>query len=198
MDWNSRNTALDTLGRLGKAGGIPVAADPKLAIDELQRRTSTVAQAASQTLNEVFRGPRTGDNAPIFQADSRTTSGPGGTVSPTYNILTAAEATAEGFGAVSGLCIFRHGLGFVLDYYCVIRHALYNAAANPPNRMGNINLFAVDDNRTIFRLDADAISQQAVIVVTCWPSRAIPTNGISPTTTGASRGKNGYILAKNL
>ena len=192
MDWSDRDTMLERLGRLGKAGGVPlVGGDPKLAIDELQRRTSTVAQAASQTLAEVFRGPRTGDSAPVFTINARSGNS-------AYNILTSAQANAEGLGTTSNLCIFRHGLGFVLDYYMVIRHVLHNPSFAPPNRMGNVQLYAVDDNRTVFQIDADAASQYAVITLTCWPSKVIPANGISPSKTGASRGTSGYIRATGL
>lgn len=194
MDWSDRDTMLERLGRLGKAGGVPlVGGDPKLAIDELQRRTSTVAQAASQTLAEFFRGPRTGDDAPVFTINAR--SGNSG-----YNVLSTTQANAEGLGSVANLAIFRHGLGFVLDYYTVIRHVLHNPlpVGSPPNRMGGVQLYAVDDNRTVFQIDADAASQYAVITLACWPSKVIPANGISPSKTGASRGTSGYIRATGL
>ena len=194
MDWSDRDTMLERLGRLGKAGGVPlVGGDPKLAIDELQRRTSTVAQAASQTLSEVFRGPRTGDSAPVIEFDARAAPPAG-----SGDRLSTTQAAAEGLGSVANLVIFRHGLGFVLDYYTVIRKWLRTPAATPPNRIGDLELYAVDDNRTVFRLDADAVSQEAMITLTCWPSKVIPANGISPSKTGASRGTSGYIRATGL
>lgn len=196
MDWSDRDTMLERLGRLGKAGGVPlVGGDPKLAIDELQRRTSTVAQAASQTLSEVFRGPRTGDSAPVIEFDARAAPPAG-----SGDRLSTTQAAAEGLGSVANLVIFRHGLGFVLDYYTVIRHVLHNPlpVGSPPNRMGGVQLYAVDDNRTVFQIDADAASQYAVITLACWPSKVIPANGISPSKTGASRGTSGYIRATGL
>lgn len=192
MDYNARNTALERLGRLGKAGGVPIdSSNPKPSIDDLQRRSSTVSQVLAELLSDHFRGPRSGEGADIFTIDCRS----GG------NLMNTAEAVLEGFGSIDNLAIFRHGRGFVLDYYVVIRHVLNNpspAGPNPPNRMGGIQLYAVDDNRTVFQVDADAESQEAIITVSCWSSKTIPANGISPEKTGASRGRNGFILATKL
>ena len=186
MDWKARDTALERLGRLGKSGGASKS-DTKQALDELQKRTSLVAQAAADTLSLAFRGPRADQDADIFTIDCRT----GG------NILTSAQASASGLGAVSNLSVFNHGRGFVLDYYVEIRRVL-NAAASPMISTCGFRLYAIDDNRTVFQVTSDAVTQEAIITVTCFPSKLIPANGISSVATGATRGRNGYILATKL
>jgi len=187
MDWRARDTALERLGRLGKSGGAPKG-DTKQAIDELQRRASVVAQAAADTLGMVFRGPRGDEDADIFTIDCRT----GG------NILTSAQASAEGLGAVNNLAVFRHGRGFTLDYYVEIRRVVDDGSTWPAATAFNYRLYAVDDNRTVFQVTDTAISQDAVITVSCFPSKLVPANGLAPSSTGAARGKSGYILATEL
>ncbi len=183
MDFDARTAIIEKVGRIGQRGA--------LTLDDLQRRTGTVAQSLADLYAEFFRGPRAGEDALIFTIDARASAS-------TYNILTSAQASAQGLGAVSNLAVYSHGQGFVLDYYTPLRHVLNAPAATPPNRMGNVRLYAVDDNRTIFQMDADGISQEAVITVTCFPSKAIPANGLKPSVTGASRGPSGYVLATSL
>lgn len=185
MDYRDRDAALEKLGKLGKAGGIPIS-NPSLAVDELQRRTSTVAQIVAELLSDNFRGPRFATGADIFTIDCRS----GG------NIISSTIASQEGFGSTSNLAIFRHGKGFVLDYYVVIQHFLKSPAVGPPNRLGNVQVFGFDDNRTAFQADQDALTQEAVITVACWSSKQVPANQISPRATGAARGPHGYIEAK--
>lgn len=187
MDWKARDSALERLGRLGKSGGISIS-NTKAAIDELQRRSSLVAQAAADTLGLAFRGPRGDDDADIFTIDCRATGG---------NVLSSTEAAAEGLGSVSNLAVFRHGRGFVLDYYVEIRRVIHSAASPFASACG-FRLYAVDDNRTVFQVTTDAVTQEAAFTVSCWPSKLIPANGLSPSTTGAARGRGGYLLATKL
>ncbi|MBM3276068.1 MAG: hypothetical protein FJZ00_13025 [Candidatus Sericytochromatia bacterium] len=186
MDWNARDSALERLGRLGKSGALSLL-NHKAALDELQRRSGVVAQVAADTLGLAFRGPRSDDDADIFTVDCQSTG----------NILTAAEASSEGLGSVDNLSVFRHGRGFILDYYVEIRRVLHNAASPFASACG-FRLYAVDDNRTVFQVTTDAVTQQAAFTVSCWPSKLVPANGLSPTTTGASRGSGGYLLATKL
>ena len=197
MDFTKRDELLMRIGRLGKSGALPVSNDLRSlrgALDELQRRTGELQTVVTTLLSESFRGPQFGDNSAIFLVDSR---GPL-TSSATYNVLTTAQAAADGLGSVANLCVFRHGKGFVFDRWMVINQFLSAPAATPPNRVGGLELYAVDDNRTVFRLDADATSQRAVMTVALWPSKVVPTAGISARATGASRGANGYVRATSL
>lgn len=186
MDFKARDSALEKLGRLGKSGGISLL-DTKLAIDELQRRASGVSEVAASMLSDMFRGPRFADGADIFAIDCRSSG----------NILSSAQALAEGLGSVSNLSVFRHGRGFILDYYVEIQRILHNAASPMTSACG-FRLYAVDDNRTVFQVTSDAVTQQAVIKVSCFPSKLVPANGIAASATGASRGRDGYILATKL
>ena len=194
MDFTKRDELLMRIGRLGKSGALPVSNDLKSmrgALDELQRRTGELQTVVTTLLSESFRGPQFGENSAIFLVDSRVGS-------TTYNVLDTAQAAAEGLGSVANLCVFRHGKGFVFDRWVVINHFLNAPAVTPPNRVGGLELYAVDDNRTVFRLDADATNQSAVMTVALWPSKVVPTAGISARATGASRGANGYVRATSL
>lgn len=194
MDFKKRDSLLRRITRLGKSGAVPVSDDVKAlrsSLDELQRRTGELQSVLSELIGEKFRGPQFGDNAATFVVDDRASS-------PTFNVLTTAQAAAEGLGSVANLCVFRHGLGFVFDRWLIVNQFLNAPAATPPNRFGGLELYAVDDNRTVFRLSADATSQDAVMTVVLWPSKAVPTAGISARATGASRGANGYARATSL
>ena len=194
MDFKKRDELLLRISRLGKSGAVPVSNDPKAlrqSLDELQRRTGELQGVVSELIAEMFRGPTFGENAAIFVVDDRSSS-------PTFNVLDATKSAAEGLGSVANLCVFRHGLGFVFDRWVIINQFLNAPASSPPARMGGLELYSVDDNRTVFRLDTDATSQDAVMTVALWPSKVVPTAGISARATGASRGANGYIRATSL
>ena len=191
MDYRDRDAALEKLGKLGQAGGLPIV-DPKLAIDELQRRTSTVAQIVAAMLADMFRGPRYGDGADLFMIDARPAS-------PTYNLITdPALAAREGLGSSDNIAVFRHGRGFVLDRAELVHCFLNAPAVGPPNRIGQWQHFSWDDNRTIFQLDVDAVDQEAVMIFSCFSSKVVPANKIPARATGAARGKYGYAVVKDV
>lgn len=206
MKMLERDVRLRRISALGKASGMsPASADPRAAIDQLQRRCAELEDAVAQLYGHVFEGPIFGPAGNLFRIDTR--SGTTG-----YNLIASADSAKDGLPATTaGFVIFRHGLGYVLDRYVVVHWALANPGAfnealgtfaaradGPPERAGGMRIYSFDDSRTVFQLDDEAVQQQVLAWVVCYSSAMIPTNKVSPEATGAARGQNGYILATNV
>lgn len=198
MKPTQRDALLRKISALGKAGGMPLTVDPQKAIDELQRRCGVLQEAVTLLLDVAFQNPNTSSGGTIFRIDGRPTSAG-------YNLLTAAQANQEvGLNAL-GVSIYRHGLGYALDRFVVISKGLANPGAPQPTRITGERLYGYDNNRTVFQLDAEAVTQQAVVWVVCFSSKINPTNpgaqvtgpGVptAPALTGVMRQDNTFVLA---
>jgi len=185
---------LARLQMVGRAGALPKNANLPQLIDELQRQLGILGDAARALLSELRQGPRFPKDGLLFVVDCRTA---------TTNLLSTAQAAAEGLGAIAGLAIYRHGLGLRLN------RAAQPFASNIPtvgvvngqaSRNGTCFLYGWDDNRTVFQVDQDAQSNQSVFIVSCYPSRVQPstiTNPGAAQKTGAAAPQLGFELASS-
>ena len=179
------------LQRVGQAGALPKNATPAQIIDELQRELGALADASRALLTELRASVRYTKDANLFLVDGRS----GG------NILSTAQAALEGFGAVAGLAIYRHGLGYKLDRAVQVYFAYTPSVGvvdGQAARSGAVAVFSYDDNRTIFQVDQDAVTNAAVFVMSCYPSLVVPsaiTNPGQAAKTGAATKQLGTITA---
>jgi len=180
------------LQRVGQAGALPKDMTQPQLIDELQRELGALAQAATALLAELRASPRYGKGAQLFLVDCRTGSS---------NILSTTQATNEGLGAIDGLAIYRHSLGYRLDRSEQVYFA-YTSTVGVVNgqaqRGGTCCQYAFDDVRTIFQVDQDAVTNGAVFVMACYPSIAPASARVNPlanTKVGASSPQLGLITA---
>lgn len=179
------------LQRVGQAGALPKDATQAQLIDELQRELASLADASRAMLSEFRAGPRYAKDAQLFLVDCRS----GG------NVLSTAQANLEGFGVTAGLAIYRHGLGYKLDRAVQVYFAYTPSVGvvdGQAARSGAVAVFAYDDNRTIFQVDQDAVTNAAVFVVSCYPSLVVPSKTTNPgqaAKTGAATPQLGTITA---
>lgn len=179
------------LQRVGVAGALPKNAPQPQLVDELQRQMGALGDASRAQVSELRAGPRFTEGASKFLVDCRA----GG------NVLTTAQANLEGLGVTAGLCIYRHGLGYKLDRAIQVYFA-YTPTVGVVNgqaaRAGTVALFKFDDDRTIFQVDQDAVTNLAVFVMSCYSSIPPASHTVNPTgnaKAGASTPQLGTILA---
>lgn len=180
------------LQRVGQAGALPKNMTQPQLIDELQRELGALAQAAIALLAELRASPRYGKDAQLFLVDCRAAS---------TNILTTAQANLEGLGAIAGLAIYRHGLGYRLDRADPVWFA-YTATIGVVNgqaaRAGTCCVRNFDDQRTIFQVDQDAVTNGATFLMSCYPSIAPASARVNPganAQAGAASPQLGLITA---
>jgi len=182
------------LQRVGQNGALPTTGPQSLLVDELQRQLSSVKDAVTALLKETRERAAFGKDANLFLIDSRTGS-------TKFNVLTAADASAEGLGTTDGLAIYRHGKGYALDRAVEVFFALKTRSITVSNgqqqRSGRVLLYAWDDNRTVFQVDDDAQVQEVVAVLACYSSRTIPSAGnvAYRAATGVSTKQLGVVTA---
>jgi hypothetical protein len=179
------------LQRVGQAGALPKNMTQPQLIDELQRELGALAQAANGLLAELRASPRYGKDAQLFLVDCRT----GG------NILTTTQATNEGYGAVAGLAVYHHGLRYRLDRAEQVYFAYtptVGVVDGQATQGGTCCIHDFDDQRTVFQVDQNAVTNGAVFVMTCYPSIAPASAVVNPganTKTGAASPQLGLISA---
>lgn len=185
---------LSRMQRVGQAGALPKTLSQAQLIDELQRQISALADSVRALLTVQRAGPGFDKDSNLFLIDARTGSS-------TNNILSIAQATSEGFGAVAGLAVFRHGLGYRLDRGPIVEEAIVasvGVVAGQAARTGAIVLYASDEQRMVFQIDQDAVANQMLAVVSCYPSRVVPSNNVNPGTaqkTGVATPQLGLVIA---
>lgn len=172
---------LGGLQRVGQAGALPKGVTVPQLVDELQRELGALAVAVRSLLMLVRSSPDFTKDGDLFLIDCRS----GG------NVLTTAQATAQGYGAVAGLAVFNHGKGYKLDraaYSLVAMTATVGVVNGQAARTGAAVVWKADQNRTVFQVDADLATNLAVVVACCFPSIPPPTTlqKGTATQTGAS------------
>lgn len=188
---------LDTLQqriqRVGQASGLPKNMTQEQLIDELQRQLGAIGDVLRAVLQTLRASPRYEKDASLFLVDCRA----GG------NILSTAQASVEGFSTTAGLAIYRHGLGYNLDRMLVV-YSAYTPNVGTLNgqaqRGGTVTLYKYDQNRSVFQVDQDAITNTAVFVVSCYPSLPVPSLKVNPGAqqkTGAATPQLGIVTAIN-
>lgn len=185
---------ISRLQRVGQAGALPKNLSVPQLIDELQRQLAALADGSRALLTALRAGPGFDKNSNLFLIDARSGSS-------TFNILTTGDATNEGLGAVAGLAIYRHGLGFKLDRFTQVDFAgtpTVGVASGQASRNGTLSRYAADEQRTVFQLDQDAVTNQSLFVVSCYSSRVVPSVTVNPGTaqkTGAATPQLGLVRA---
>lgn len=176
-----RDDLLQKTQRLTRTTPLPKAIDSKTAalIDQLQRQIGELGGFISSILQHVFAGPLFAPGSTQnFLIDART-----GTTG--YNVLSAAQAAAEGLPSAAGFVIFRHQLGILLNRAVVTHWALNDprsfnesagtsAPAGQAERSGGVRIYGWDERRTVFQLDSEAEVQKVVAIVALFPATPEP------------------------
>jgi hypothetical protein len=198
------DTLLDRIAKVGVAGRLPKDAPQPVLVDELQRQLGVLRDSVRELLTAARATPGFTRQDNMFAIDARAGYS-------SYNILTTAQATAAGFGAINGLAIYHHGLGYNLDWYVPMFYTLNNrvtfdealgttAPATQAERAGGFLIHAWDKDQTVFQLDAEAQLQEALIIVSLFPSRTVPSlsNKGKTAETGVSTKHLGTTIARSL
>lgn len=191
MRLTDRDDLLARMVRVNRTVALPKTIDAAVAgsIDAMQRQVGEVSSSFSKVTEHVFQGPNYAkDGGQRFVIDARPTS-------RGFNVLTTAQATAEGLPAWNGFVSIKHGMRLLLDGWAVFDWALANPAATQPTSMGGIRRYGSDQNRTVFQLTADAQSQQVVARIALWPTQPPPRGAA---TAAAPEATNRLILAQDV
>lgn len=197
MNLSDMDALATQLQRVGQSGALPKTGSVPQLVDELQRQLGVVGDVLRLLLEEARERPGTSKDALLFLIDARPTAS-------TYNVLSTAQAGQEGLGATAGLAVFRHGQSTRLDRATEVFYALANrniAVANgQTTRSGRAVMYGFDDNRTVFQLDIEAETQQAIAIMAVYASQKRPSAKITKDgqTTGAAVPQLGFVLASSV
>lgn len=184
MKLEQRDDLLGRLSRIGKAGPLPRNLDKETAglIDQMQRQIGTLQEA----VRAVLAAPTILSDGYQFTIDARPAS-------DGYNILTTAQATAEGLPAEDGFVIYRHASGLLLNRPQQTSWTL-NAPASPLATSGGLLMYSFDKNRTVLKIDADAAAQEVVATFKFSPSSSVPVKfSERPAGSVPASGKQGQV-----
>lgn len=180
-----RDDLLTRLARIGKAGPLPKNLDKETAglIDQMQRQIGVLSEA----IRTILSDPLVLSSGYRFSIDAR--AGTDG-----FNVLTSAEAAAEGLPSEDGFVIYRHASGLLLNQYGVTSWALNNPSAHPLATSGGLLMYSYDSNRTVFQLDGDAETQEVVATLRLFPSSSVPVKFAErPAGSVPASGKKGQV-----
>lgn len=184
MRLTRRDDLLNRLTRVGKAGPLPRNMDKETAglIDQMQRQIGVLQEA----LREMLADPFVLSDGYRFSIDARAAS-------DGLNVLTVAQATAEGLPAEDGFVVYRHSSGLLLNQAFVTSWAL-NAPASPLANSGGLLMYSCDKDRTVLQIDGDAETQEVVATLRFFPSSSVPVGFTArPAGSVPAAGKPGQV-----